>query len=961
ICYVPKGQTRVGPQAVLSVSSVAIRATIEHMNTLDQPSTSAPAHASRYAISLHSQQRPTKIAHTMVAHQTSAHIVAPFSGFRNGSKLYIYDTEHEVQNRLGMFENEADVHDRPDPEVARLLLNMLDEHNKLVAAFRFAKERLDEEGDQKYPLLFPYGDRGYHLGIKYADVGEGDVAGRKYHVMNYQDAMAICRVYGPPDLFVTFTCNPKWKEIVDALRFELETEACAIDAFICAEIPDVAIDPLGYALVDEFMIHGPCGDYNRWCPCMKNDICSKKFPKTYQDETVIDAFGYTLYRRRNNCRDARHLTYCDFPKEWSWDVSTRCWRRRRLTSAKIGCMYYVHPTAGELYYLCMLLMLVSGATSFVDVRTFQDTVYETFREACEARGLLEGDNEWNLLFDEAIVSASLFQLWQLFVTIVVHCPVCNVRALFDKYWIYFSDDIHRGLREALGNPCYTAPHEQLLTLLSRKLADMFANSGANIADYDLPILSACGDEVFGNRLINDELRSEPLLLCAHAAAAVSQLNADQRFIFEKLADLRCPARRAYFSYVGMVGRERTDLEQFSKWVLDIGDGALPTMTRGDESEPTWVTIPEDLLIRTDGDAAAALISEVYPDLLERYMDPTYLATRAIVCPNNLTTDKINDYIVSMLPGHGVQCLSCDTISKASECIADFDMLYPTEFLYSINAANFPCHKLVLKRGVTVMLLRNLNQTAGLCNGTRMLVTEIGHRILKCVVLMPSGVGEEVFISRIALNTTDVKWPFTLQRRQFPVRICYAMTINKSQGQTLSTVGLYLDRPVFTHGQLYVAVSRVTSRSGLRILIENPDGSCGSQTRNVVYREVLRAIDADPLLWEFLDPQDDSRLLHTDLVLLDEEGNSIHAQVYPPLCQQFSALLDEGGVYNLKYFLVRKANRFYKSVENCNMISFTKWTTVEVVLQIPPAFPVCTYNLTPIEQLQPRVDYKEYFT
>jgi hypothetical protein len=44
-----------------------------------------------------------------------------------------------------------------------------------------------------------------------------------------------------------------------------------------------------------------------------------------------------------------------------------------------------------------------------------------------------------------------------------------------------------------------------------------------------------------------------------------------------------------------------------------------------------------------------------------------------------------------------------------------------------------------------------------------------------------------------------------------------------------------------------------------------------------------------------------------------------------------------------------------------MISFTKWTTVEVVLQIPPTFSICTYNLTPIEQLQPRVDYKEYFT
>jgi ATP-dependent exoDNAse (exonuclease V) alpha subunit len=70
-----------------------------------------------------------------------------------------------------------------------------------------------------------------------------------------------------------------------------------------------------------------------------------------------------------------------------------------------------------------------------------------------------------------------------------------------------------------------------------------------------------------------------------------------------------------------------------------------------------------------------------------------------------------------------------------------------------------------------------------------------------------------------------------------------MVINKSQGQTLTRVGLYLKKPVFTHGQLYVAISRATSRRRLRILIENDDGSCGTQTRNVVYQEVLDAIDA----------------------------------------------------------------------------------------------------------------------
>ncbi|KAL8103342.1 hypothetical protein AgCh_027783 [Apium graveolens] len=70
--------------------------------------------------------------------------------------------------------------------------------------------------------------------------------------------------------------------------------------------------------------------------------------------------------------------------------------------------------------------------------------------------------------------------------------------------------------------------------------------------------------------------------------------------------------------------------------------------------------------------------------------------------------------------------------------------------------------------------------------------------------------------------TDTSWPFEFKRIQFPLQICYGMTINKSQGQSLDMVGLYLPRAVFSHGHVYVAISRVTRPEGLHILIDSDD-------------------------------------------------------------------------------------------------------------------------------------------
>ncbi|KAL8128716.1 hypothetical protein V2J09_017871 [Rumex salicifolius] len=183
-------------------------------------------------------------------------------------------------------------------------------------------------------------------------------------------------------------------------------------------------------------------------------------------------------------------------------------------------------------------------------------------------------------------------------------------------------------------------------------------------------------------------------------------------------------------------------------------------------------------------------------------------------------------------------IQSDFICKTDE--GDFvdESVYSVDFLNEIRLSGVPNHVLKLKVGVPIMLHRNIDQSARLCNGTRLIVTRLGSYVIEAKIIFGSNIGCRVFILRVILTPLDTRLPFKSQRRKFLVVVCFAMTINKSQGQSLSQVDLFLPKPVFTHSQLYVTVSRVSSRKGLKTLLGDRQGCPPNMTTNVLYKKVF---------------------------------------------------------------------------------------------------------------------------
>ncbi|XP_076908678.1 uncharacterized protein LOC143565661 [Bidens hawaiensis] len=522
---------------------------------------------------------------------------------------------------------------------------------------------------------------------------------------------------------------------------------------------------------------------------------------------------------------AKTLTYAEFPTKYVWKKQLRKWEPRQRGFA-IGRVHAVPPAFDEAYYLRILLNKVIGPECFEDIRTVDGVVCETFRDACYKRGLLDDDKEYIEAIEEAIyLDLILFGkalglilneelLKNLALLEIENFLISNNSSLRRYQQMPFPDmeTISRATNplmvEELSYDTETMNNEFNNMTLNDVMNGDFGNTSDSLLGGKVVVF--CGDFRQILPVVTNGTRSECVTACINSS-----------YIWSKCKVLKLTKNMRLT--VGCRSTNVENIREFADWLLDIGQGNVG----GPNDGQSVIDISDDLLILNSVDPMGDLIS----------------FDQALLAPLNEVVQEINERMLAIFPGEEVEYLSSDSLAECEDVSEDFDpQLYSPDLLNGLKISGIPNHRLVLKVGVPIMLLRNINHKKGLCNGTRLQVVSLGRRVIEAKVVSGTNIGYQTLISRVSLTPTDKKLPFRLKRRQFPISVCFSMTINKSQGQSLSRVGLYLKDPVFSHGQLYVALSRVKSRDGIKLVILDKESKLTNKTTNVVYKEIFGNVE-----------------------------------------------------------------------------------------------------------------------
>ena len=259
---------------------------------------------------------------------------------------------------------------------------------------------------------------------------------------------------------------------------------------------------------------------------------------------------------------------------------------------------------------------------------------------------------------------------------------------------------------------------------------------------------------------------------------------------------------------------------FADFVDAIGDGAGPQVP---------------LMLLDHVQSSDDLLNFVYPD--DILPDAHACLRRAILAPTHVQVDAYNKNVLQHIVGEPKIYLAADTMKEAE----DVGLIQPESVLDYVarhTPSGFPHHTLEIKTNAIFRLLRNFSVDLGLVKNVRVVVVHTGMRLITVRIVRGSSAPtafdtEDILIPHISFQTV-LHSGHTLHRKQFPLAPAYATTFNSCQGLNLDCVGIDLTRPVFSHGQLYTALSRIRHRSHAHVCLRPGE----TTTTNVTYHEIL---------------------------------------------------------------------------------------------------------------------------
>ncbi|KAF7844330.1 uncharacterized protein G2W53_001235 [Senna tora] len=170
--------------------------------------------------------------------------------------------------------------------------------------------------------------------------------------------------------------------------------------------------------------------------------------------------------------------------------------------------------------------------------------------------------------------------------------------------------------------------------------------------------------------------------------------------------------------------EISSISRFAEWILKVGEGNIGKIMNDEEHEIT---------IDDAEDPIQAIVESTYPKLLDNYKNYVYFSERAILSPTLDDVAQVNEFMLGLLPGEERTYLSSDTICNQDpqDQLAE---VYTTEFLNTICGSGLPYHQLKLKVCAPIMLLRNIDRSMGLCNGTRLILTRMCEHVIEASIM-----------------------------------------------------------------------------------------------------------------------------------------------------------------------------------------------------------------------------------